>query len=76
MNKNDFFDEDYEYEPEEGGSHFRKTARHKKPDDEWDQESEENKRNKRKTRWRDIEDRLAKKALREDSEWDYGNYDF
>ncbi|WP_415891130.1 hypothetical protein ACMXYV_07355 [Neptuniibacter sp. SY11_33] len=76
MNKKDFFDEDYEYEPDEGGSPFRKTFRHRKHDEDWDQAQEENKRNKRKTRWRDIEERLAKKSLRENSDWSYGNYDF
>jgi len=74
MNKNDFFDEDYELD--EGSSSFRKTIRHRKPEDEWDENSEMSKRNKKKNRWRDIEDRLAKKALRDNSEWSYENYDF
>jgi len=74
MNKNDFFDEDYELD--EDNSPFIKRMRHRKPDDEWDEDSEVSKRNKKKTRWRDIEDRLAKKALRNDSDWNYNNYDF
>lgn len=74
MNKNDFFDEDYELD--EDNSPFIKRMRHRKPDDEWDEDSEVSKRNKKKTRWRDIEDRLAKKALREDNDWSYGDYDF
>ena len=76
MNKNDFFDEEYDYQPDVAGSPFRKIFRHRKHDEEWNQDQEENKRNKRKTRWRDIEERLAKKNLRENSEWSYGNYDF
>ena len=76
MNKNDFFDEDFDYQPEEESTSFKRSLRPKKPDDDWDDDSEVDKRSKRKTRWRDIEDRLSRKALRENHNWDYGNYDF
>jgi hypothetical protein len=77
MNKNDFFDEAFDFESDEERSSYQKVIRHRKPDgDDWDESPESDKRSKRKNRWRDIEDRLAKKALRDNSDWNYGNYDF
>lgn len=76
MNKNDFFDEDFDYQPEEENTSFKRSLRPKKPGDDWDDDSDVDKRSKRKTRWRDIEDRLSRKALRENHDWDYNNYDF
>jgi len=77
MNKNDFFDEDFDYQSEEETISFKRSLKHKKPDDgDWDDHSDGDKRNKRKTRWKDIEDRLSRKALRDNHDWDYSNYDF
>lgn len=77
MNKNDFFDEDFDYHSDELNTSSKRSLKHKKTDndDDWDDHSDENKRSKRKTRWRDIEDRLSRKELRDNSEWNYDNYD-
>lgn len=75
MNKDDYLDDDFDFEMEEESSHYRKSGKQKKHGDaEWDDEAEDSKRGKKKTRWRDIEERLARKELRKNSTCDYEDY--
>lgn len=76
MKKNDFFDEDFEYELESENSQSRNSTKPKKQDDDWESAAEDSKRSKRRSRWRDIEDKLERRALRKNAHCDYDDYNF
>ncbi len=80
MSAEEYFDE-WELDSNDDLPHHDKETRSKKLDrdkqrDDWDESDDIQKKGKKNTRWRDIEDRLDKQRLGRHNSWDYGDYDF
>lgn len=74
MSNDDFYDDADDFSDEEiYASH--KIHKHRKHEDDWDNGSESKKKKRKVARWRDIEDKLAKQALRKQCTWEYADYD-
>jgi hypothetical protein len=73
------YEDDWELDDDDSGYSVKESRPRKcdkKQKDSWqDDDSDGLSRAKRKTRWRDIEDRLERKKLNRQTTWGYANYD-